>query len=434
MEGGVFWGVGGSGHSPVSAGSPEESTIPALWSHPGERRSKILELHPQNTNWAAIISSHTRARTHTHTHRHCGGEATSVYIVKAPLVQSVKERKAFSEQRHFSTTAFPPFSAFFSLFFLSPHREIKDLIRGNARARGKHTHTRTHTHTHSHTLTFAACIHTYWASIRSQRNQLPASLRSLLICSSEQRLMQRWKDVSTDSSAPPRSPPVQCTSSFPLSNCWFGARSVRLPVHFAAIWRHATANCIHLVTPLLPLSAWSLPLLNGTPFLLGFLQPNQLSLSLSLSPHLLFPPPTFQNPVLYSPLSLSLSLSLSLLGVFLQRWISTFLLALSSLSLLSLSLSLCLSPSLRLCDKYLKWIKDIPMKKKLNMNKHTHVHAHPPTHTHTHNTHTGKRRKGGGGNYKAMSDPLARVNYPDAVWHGCLLRVTNTIKASRDLP
>ena len=92
-----------------------------------------------------LLSAHTHARAHTHTHRHCGGEATSVYIVKAPLVQSVKERKAFSEQRHFSTTAFPPFSAFFSLFFLSPHREIKDLIRGNARARGKHTHTQSHT-------------------------------------------------------------------------------------------------------------------------------------------------------------------------------------------------------------------------------------------------------------------------------------------------
>lgn len=65
------------GHSPISVGSPQASTIPALWSHPGERRSEILELPPLNTNGAAIISSHTLAHIYSHTHQHCGGKGTN---------------------------------------------------------------------------------------------------------------------------------------------------------------------------------------------------------------------------------------------------------------------------------------------------------------------------------------------------------------------
>lgn len=83
-------------------------------------------------------------------------------------------------------------------------------------------------------------------------------------------------------------------------------QSVRLPVDFTVIQRHATANCIHLVT--LPSASLSLPC--SIVYLLGFLQSNQHSLS---PPFLLLLPNTH---------SFTLSLSLPP-RYFSQRWIST---------------------------------------------------------------------------------------------------------------
>lgn len=78
------WKEEGDGHSPISAGSPQASTIPALWSHPGERRSEILELPPLNTNGAAIISS--LSHTHTHTPATEEEKAQTAHRVKSGVV------------------------------------------------------------------------------------------------------------------------------------------------------------------------------------------------------------------------------------------------------------------------------------------------------------------------------------------------------------
>lgn len=76
--------------------------------------------------------------------------------------------------------------------------------------------------------------------------------------------------------------------------------SLCLPVGFTAIWWHATANCIHLVTPLCLSLFCHSPCSIAYPYLLGFLQSNQFSLHLSLSlsapPHSLSPPSCFPTP------------------------------------------------------------------------------------------------------------------------------------------
>lgn len=187
----------------------------------GRAQSPLCDPIPGNgaaRSWSSIhgipIELLLSAHTHAHAHAHTGTveEKPQAYIVKAPLVlESKKKKKKKIEQEQESCSGdaadtrhhscIPPFCVSFFLFFFHLDEKKKN-IRGNAQARGEPQRTHTHTHSHTdilqpiHTLTepifSPSSAHSHTLAARHPgRHQHPAPLHSLLICSSEQHLMQR---------------------------------------------------------------------------------------------------------------------------------------------------------------------------------------------------------------------------------------------------